>query len=105
MSTFADVIAAAEALEIPAYPHSNVVTYLDSSTPSGTFCGTCKVLGITTTYLMRGDKNDPRATILGRIEVTARGHANSYVGNGIKGGNLIPADTTESAFAAMLMSA
>jgi len=85
MDTLASILGHAE---------SKTSVYTDSSTPEGHFAATSKVLGITTTYLLRGTVGDPHAPILGRVEIqdASDGSGNyrtvAYRGDRLKGGKL-----------------
>ncbi len=81
-----------------------VITSVDDTTPDGYFVATCKVVGLTTEYLLRGAKDDGNAEVVGRIEIhPADMRRYAYQGAGIKGGQpLFGAQDAESAFAAMV---
>lgn len=84
MATLADIHREAEC---------PVRTGTDDITPSGTFYATTRILGIITNYLVMGKRDDPTATVIGRIEYppaygTSRPTTNIYHGGGIKGGTL-----------------
>jgi hypothetical protein len=94
MSTLDDIRKAAD---------TPVITSVDDTTPDGYFAATCKVVGLTTEYLLRGAKDDGAAEIVGRIEIhPADMRCYAYHGGGIKGGQpLFGVRGSEAAFAAM----
>jgi len=79
MSTFADIQKSATGI---------MSTYIDDYTPAGHFAATTTVLGIVTTYLLRGELNDREALIVGRGEIIGR-RQTCYLGGGIKGGEWV----------------
>lgn len=97
MSTLADIRRAAE---------TNVHTCVDRDCPDGHFAATTKILGVTGTYLLAGELDDPQAAIVGRIEYEAPGGVllpshRAYVGGGLKGGQWLASYDTEDAFLKM----
>jgi len=67
--------------------HSTVepIIFADGSVPAGFFYATGRVVGLVTTYILRGEKGDLSAEIVGRQEHQGRGPV-MYAGSGIKGG-------------------
>jgi hypothetical protein len=81
-STLTEVLKASEA------EHA---LYVDDNTPEGHFNVTVKVLGLVTTYTLKGEVGDMDAPIVERQEIQGRpGHErfSRYVGNRLKGGTL-----------------
>lgn len=82
MSTFAEITKEAE---------STVSTFVDDATPAGHFIALANIIGVTTGYLLEGDKDDTEALIKGRVELPSLDkvgirHPIAYKGGGLKGG-------------------
>lgn len=67
---------------------ARVVTSVDMSTPPGYFIASTKMLGLTTEYLVQGTEGDPKAPIVGRIELR-KSRGSIYRGNELKGGEYL----------------
>lgn len=65
-----------------------VATYTDYTTPTGYFAATTTIVGIVTTYLLRGELDDRDAVIIGRGEIVGL-RQNCYLGDGLKGGEWV----------------
>lgn len=81
MSNFAEITKEAE---------STISTFVDDATPAGHFVALTNILGITTGYLLEGEKDDENAVIKGRIELpnpdSKIRHPIGYKGDTLKGG-------------------
>jgi hypothetical protein len=76
-------------------------TFTDHATPEGFFGTTVRFLGIVTTYLLKGDKDDLNAPIVGRVEILTSG-ISAYKGTSLKGGLILAKpDSYEKAFASI----
>lgn len=74
--------------EIETAASGNVSCYTDAATPNGYFAVTAKVLGIVTTYLLKGNCYDiDSASIVGRVELTDNTRGTIYKGHKLKGGH------------------
>lgn len=81
----------------------DIVATSDGDCPAGYFVATTKVLGILTSYLLEGTKDDDEAPIVGRVEANEYfGGINAYRGDRIKGGELFSATSYDEAWAKML---
>ncbi|MGW8431297.1 hypothetical protein ACWGJ9_09235 [Curtobacterium citreum] len=82
-STLTEVLKASEA---------DHALYVDDTTPEGHFNVTVKVLGVVTTYTLKGEVGDLDAPIVEREEIHGerggRQYFVRYVGNRLKGGTL-----------------
>lgn len=81
---------------ILGHAESKTSVYTDGNTPEGHFAATSKILGVVTTYLLRGTVvGDPDAPIVGRVEIqeqnigTEHYRAVAYRGDRLKGGELV----------------
>lgn len=83
-STFADVEKAAQA---------TLRGWTDATTPDGVFGAVANILGVVTTYYFTGEIGDSDATVVARVEATPHGHQNHYIGDRIKGGFWVGADS------------
>lgn len=71
--------------------------------PAGYFVATTKVLGIVTTYMLKGELDDENATIVGRVEINKnRSGINCYRGDRIKGGELLSAGSYDEAWSKII---
>lgn len=92
--------------DIHRHADSNgVSTGTDDTTPPGTFYAVATVLGMTTAYLLAGDVDNPAAPILGRIEYGHRHVAVAYIGDRLKGGQMIRVGEDEAEVFARMLAA
>ena len=81
--------------------------YADQDTPEGYFQVTTCVLGIVSTYLLKGELESADAEIVGRVELPklkdiGKARPNGYKGDSLKGGQLFLFESYKEAFARMV---
>lgn len=82
---------------------ATVASFIDDSTPEGHFGATMIFLGVLTTYLLKGELDDPNAPVVGRVEANMEAKTIlAYRGTRLKGGEIISAYTYGEAFNKMV---
>lgn len=77
MSTLADIRKVSDI---------DVRTFVDDTTPQGTFIALATLPGVRVDYLLRGSAEDENAVIVGRTEFHPEDKTLYYTGSGIRGG-------------------